>query len=188
MAGSRENLPWIEYEGSTGRYTHQLRSTLRQHVMLNFFAQRALHDRSKIATRERAVPSENTVSADLDLLERLACPKPTPALIRDQDQLVYRAAWWHCYTDPGLSTPFADVPDWQQDCKRTWNAAFWQMSKQDEALLEVFMGFAAAKEAAIKCLPDAPAYYRHKGRALTLLAKDINSKVHLTGQLGIELC
>jgi len=179
MAGFRESFLWIEYEGSTGQYTHPLRSALRQHVMLNFFAQKAVHDESKSTMCKRLPPNENTNSAELNLLEQLACPTPTPTLVRDQDQMVYRAAWWHCYTDPSLSTPFADVPDWQQDCKRTWNAAFWQMAKLDETLLEVFMGFAAAKEAAVRCLTDAPAYYRHKGRALTLLAKNINSKVYL---------
>jgi hypothetical protein len=176
MAGPQRNLLWIGYEGSTGKHPSQLRSALRQHVMLNFFAQKAPQDQREIATCRRPLPRENTNSADRGLLEWLACPKPTPALVRDRDQLVFRAAWWHCYTDPRLSEPITDVPGWQQDCKRTWNAGFWQLARLDETLLEVFMGFAAAKEAVIKCLPDAPAYYRHKGKALTLLAKDIESK------------
>jgi hypothetical protein len=180
MAGSKGNLLWIEYDGSSRRQTHQLRSTLRQHVMLNFVAQKAIHDQSEIATCKTPAPNDSAISADRDMLERLAYPKPTPALVLDRDQLVYRAAWWHYHTDPGLSTPLANVTDWPQGWKRTWKAAFWKMAKLDETLLEVFMGFAAAKEAGVRCLPNAPAYYRHKGRALTLLAKDINSKVHLT--------
>jgi hypothetical protein len=115
MAGSKGNLLWIEYDGSSGRQTHQLRSTLRQHAMLNFVAQKALHDQSEIATWKTPAPNDRTISADRDMLERLACPKPTPALVVDRDRLVYRAAWWHCYTDPDLSTPPADVSDWQQD-------------------------------------------------------------------------
>jgi hypothetical protein len=55
-----------------------------------------------------------------------------------------------------------------------WNAGFWEHARQDETLLEVFMAYAAAKEAAVKRLPDAPAYYRHKGKALTLLSEDVD--------------
>jgi hypothetical protein len=176
MTAPQGNFLWIEYEGSTGKCPSQLRSAQRQHVMLNFFAQKDPRDQRKTATCRGPLPREITDSADRDLFEGLSCPEPTPALVCARDQLVFRAAWWHCYTDPRLSEPSTDVPDWQQDCKRMWNAGFWQLARLDETLLEVFMGFAAAKEAVIKCLPDAPAYYRHKGKALTLLAKDIDSK------------
>jgi hypothetical protein len=175
MTGPQGNLLWIMYDGSTKQRPRELRSALKQHVMLNFIDKKAHEDRGRNEARRRS-PSDEDISVRRKSLEPLPCPQPTLALVCQEDQLVYRAAWWHCYVHPDFLTAQADVPRWRLDNKQMLNAGFWEVARQDQTLLEVFMSFAAAKEAAIKCLPDAPAYYRHRGKALTLLAGDVNGR------------
>jgi hypothetical protein len=177
MTGIRRDLLWIEYDGSSKPSSLETRSALKQHVMLNFLDKKALDAQVNILTRRKSpLREERTVNARRVLLQSLACPQPTPALVCHEDQLVYRAAQWHAYVHPNFTTAPSDLPTWQKDCKTRWNAGFWEFARVDETLLEVFMAYAAAKEAAVKCLPDAPAYYRHKGKALALLSEDVDSK------------
>lgn len=177
MNSTQQNLLWITYDGSTRQHPHELRSALKQHVMLNFLDKKGPEDQRKILSRRKSTPRKDAVVVRRFSLERLACPHPTPALVSHEDQIVYRAAWWHCYVHPEFSTTPKNVPTWQEDFKRMWNAGFWEAARQDQTLLEVFISFAAAKEAAVKCLPDAPAYYRHRGKALVLIAEDVNSEL-----------
>lgn len=177
MTGTQNNLLWIEYDGSAGHRSHELRSALKQHVMLNFLDKKHPDAKGKALARRKTPPREDdTASARRVLLEPLICPEPTPALVCHEDQLVYRAARWHSYIHPDFTTTPSDVPSWQQDCKLRWNAGFWELARVDETLLEVFMAYAAAKEATVKCLPDAPAFYRHRGKALVLLSEDVDGK------------
>lgn len=177
MAATQGNLLWIEYDGSAKQTSHEIRSTLKQHVMLNFLDKKAPNAHGKVLARRKSPPREE--DARRILLDPLVCPQPTPALVCHEDQLVYRAAWWHAYVHPDFTTTPPHVPTWQHECRRKWNVGFWDLARVDETLLEVFMTFAAAKEAAVKRLSDAPAFYRHRGKALTLLAEDINGKVLL---------
>jgi hypothetical protein len=176
MTGPQGNLLWITYDGSTTQRPRELRSALKQHVMLNFIDKKTHEDQDRNLARRRSPPREDAVSLSRKSIEPLACPQPTPALVCHEDQLVYRAAWWHCYVHPNFLTAQADVPRWRLNNKKMLNAGFWEVARQDETLLEVFMSFAAAKEAAIRSLHDAPAYYRHRGKALKLLADDVNGR------------
>jgi hypothetical protein len=176
MTGPQGNLLWITYDGSTAQRPRELRSALKQHVMLNFIDKKAHEDQGRNLARRRSPSHEDAISVRRKSLEPLACPQPTSALVCHEDQLVYRAAWWHCYVHPDFLTAQADVPRWRLDNKQMLNAGFWEVARQDQTLLEVFMSFAAAKEAAVKSLLDAPAYYRHRGKALKLLADDVNGR------------
>ena len=144
---------------------------MKQHVMLDFLDKKA---QSKGSVGRKS-PQHDANRAKRALLQRLICPEPTPALVCYEDQLVFRAAWWHNYAhyDSRL-TRSNDVPKWQLQCKRDWHTGLWEVARLDETFLETFLSLAAAKEAAVKHLADAPAYYRHKGKALKLLAEDIN--------------
>lgn len=162
------------------------RSTFKQHVMLDFLDKKARHHQSNTLARRRP-PQHDAARAKRVLLNRLICPEPTPALVCHKDQLVYRAAWWHSYTLPHfLEEKFKDVPDWQLECKRVWRIGFWEAARLDETLLELFLSLAAAKEAAVKRLKDAPAYYRHKGKALEMLSEDINGTLYPRHSMDIQ--
>jgi len=177
MTGTQRDLLWIEYDGSAKASSHETRSALKQHVMLNFLDKKAPDAQVNVLARRKSPRrKEHTGNARRVLLEPLACPQPTPALVCHEDQLVYRAARWHAYVHPDFTTAPSDLPTWQKDCKLRWNSAFWEFARLDETLLEVFMAYAAAKEAAVKCLNTAPAYYRHRGKALTLLSEDVDSR------------
>ena len=188
MTGTQGNLLWIEYDGSAKHPSHETRSALKQHVMLNFLDKQAPNARGKSLTRRRWTPpheEEDVVNERRRaLLRPLVCPQPTPALVCHEDQLVYRAAWWHTYVHPDFMEVPSHVPTWQIDCKQRWNAGFWEYARLDETLLEVFMTYAAAKEAAVKHLPDAPAYYRHRGKALNLLSEDVDGEYFWQQTIG----
>lgn len=146
----------------------------KQHVMLDFLDKKARYRQPSTLARRKSA-QHDAARAKRALLSRLICPEPAPALVCHKDQLVYRAAWWHSYTLPQLlEGTFNDVPDWQLECKRVWRVGFWEVARLDETLLELFLSLAAAKEAAVKRLKDAPAYYRHKGKALEMLSEDVN--------------
>jgi hypothetical protein len=178
MTSTQGNLLWIEYDGSAKHQSHEARSALKQHVMLNFLDKKApsVAQEKPLARRKSPLHEERIANARRVLLQPLVCPQPRPALVCHEDQLVYRAAWWHTYVHPDFATVPSHVPTWQHDCKQRWNAGFWGFARVDETLLEVFMAYAAAKEAAVKRLPDAPAFYRHRGKALTLLHEDVDGK------------
>jgi hypothetical protein len=176
MTSTHGNLLWIEYDGSAKPQSHETRSALKQHVMLNFLDKKAPNAQDKaLARRKSPLPQERILNARR-LLKPLICPQPQPALICHEDQLVYRAAWWHTYVHPDYATIPSHVPNWQNDCRQRWNAGFWELARLDETLLEVFMTYAAAKEAAVKRLHDAPAYYRHRGKAITLISEDVDGR------------
>jgi hypothetical protein len=175
MTSTQGNLLWIEYDGSAKHTSHETRSALKQHVMLNFLDKKTPDAQGKALVRRKSPLHEGRiVNARRIVLDPLICPQPRPALVCHEDQLVYRAAWWHTYVHPDFATIPSHVPTWQHDCKQIWNAGFWEYARLDETLLEVFMAYAAAKEAAVKRLPEAPAFYRHRGKALTLLAEDVD--------------
>ena len=177
MTSIQKNLLWIEYDGSAKPQSDETRSALKQHVMLNFLDKKAPVAQNKaLARRESPLHEERIANARRILLQPLVCPQPRPALVCHEDPLVYRAAWWHTYVHPDFATVPSHVPTWQNDCKQRWKTGFWGFARMDETLLEVFMAYAAAKEAAVKRLSDAPAFYRHRGKALTLLSEDVDGK------------
>ena len=100
--------------------------------------------------------------------------RPREALVREDDRVVHQAAWYHA-----ISPDFGDPPcrpNWRNHCKIAWNKAFWEIARSDGTLLEMFIAFAAAKEAAMKRADSSRAYYHHKGKALSLIGHDINRK------------
>lgn len=183
MAGSQKSLLWIEYDGSNGKQPHKLRSAMKQHVMLDFIDKKA---QDKSLTRRKSPPHDAN-RAKRAQLQRLVCPEPSPALVCHEDQLVYRAAWWHNYALPSPpSGKLNNVPEWHRQSKREWRAGLWEMARLDATFLEVFLTLAAAKEAAVKRLADAPAYYRHKGKALRLLSEDISGMSCKNRRMGVR--
>ena len=108
----------------------------------------------------------------------LALPSaPVAALTFEKDRIVYQAAWWHCYR-PDVTRK----GDWIGSCRHAWNVGFWEFAKTDDTLREIFLSFAAAKEAAVRLScgsdPDtiklhSRAYLNHKGKAIQLVSKDI---------------
>jgi hypothetical protein len=176
MTGSQGDLLWLTCDGPAGQYSSKLRSAVKQHVMLNFFDKRFPQAQDNTLVQRKSSSRKNAVSTKRIPVGPLPCPQPVPALVRDEDQLVYRAAWWHCYVHPDFSAPRLDTPNWQQDGKRKWHAGFWELARLDETVLQLFMSFAAAKEAVVRHLPDAPAHWYHRGKALRLVAEDIESE------------
>lgn len=111
--------------------------------------------------------TENNLNNELML-------QPRKALIRQKDQVVYQAAWYHSLLPDSRQTSY--WTGWRNQCKMDWNRSFWQMAQHDDTLLEMFLSFAAAKESAVKGAKTSRGYYLHKGRALTLIRRDITRK------------
>lgn len=92
-----------------------------------------------------------------------------PSLLIPEDNAIYQAAWWHslniCQTEQRNG--------WIDVCRNQWGQGFWEFAKEDGTLREIFLSYAAAKEAAVKSLSDSRAYFVHKGRAMRLVAKDL---------------
>lgn len=92
-----------------------------------------------------------------------------PALILAKDKEIYQAAWWHslniCQT--------TQRNGWIDVCRSQWGQGFWEFARGDGTLREIFLSYAAAKEASVKSLSDSRAYFIHKGRAMRLVAEDL---------------
>lgn len=108
-----------------------------------------------------------------EMLTSTRIPSPRKALVSDGDYVIYQSAWWHQHGRPSRQQfqPYG----WQQKCKDDWNVGFWQAAQSDRTLLEVFKCFATAKETAVRGLLDNHMYHHHKGKAIALVSKDINS-------------
>lgn len=59
------------------------------------------------------------------------------------------------------------------------------MAQNDDTLLEMFISFAAAKEAAMRGMKSSKDYFVHKGRALQLVSDDIARKPFRSTQLNL---
>ena len=190
MASS--TLLWIHHDDPTHRSTSES-STVRQHVMVDYHTKKAkrlqgsqIAGKSKSADRRikhtlaRAEhvpvkPPTSSVSTAKQTSRHVACsPPPAPGLINDEHRSVYNAIWWHRYAALSLSN--RDAMDWQDKCKVDASETLWRVAQIDRTFFEIFMCLSAAKEVLVKKSSDTRAYYRHKGRAISLLSQAVNRK------------
>ncbi|KXT08987.1 hypothetical protein AC579_69 [Pseudocercospora musae] len=75
-----------------------------------------------------------------------------------------------------ISYPPNDSGYWIAECRTTWSQGFWEFAKEDTTLREIFMCFAAAKEAAVRDAAESKFYFAHKGRAMQLIRNDLQSE------------
>lgn len=185
-------LLWIHNDDPSRRTTHELSSTVRQHVMVNYHTKKAKRAQQTQATGQPKAADSQTKDVALredhitvhphtlcSLRAKQATrpvayfPPPTPGLIGDKDRSTYNAIWWHRYAAPASS----DGLNWQEKCRADASQIIWHVAKMDKTIFELFMCFSAAKEILVKGSSDTRAYYRYKGRAITSLSQDVNREL-----------
>jgi hypothetical protein len=190
MAAS-STLLWIHHDDDS---THELRSTIKQHVMVNYHTQKTKQaetpqvsksNRAKVQTKggtiraERIPVSSRPVSSSIHKQAHLHVanlPSPAPGLINDEDRSIYNAIWWHRYAP--LNLPERGKMDWSQKYRLYASELLWNLATEDKTFFEIFMCFSAAKEIAVKGSRDLRAYFRYKGRAIAMVSQDVNRKPH----------
>jgi hypothetical protein len=104
---------------------------------------------------------------------RVACgAPPVLGLVNDEHRSVYNAIWWHRYASLGL--PARDEMDWTQKYRLEASELLWHLAREDKTFREIFMCFSAAKEIAVKRSRDFRTYFRHNGKAISLVLQDMN--------------
>jgi hypothetical protein len=184
-------LLWVNYDSSTPSNPRGFTSTIRQHVMLNHFTRKAKRgEQSQIAGK--STPDNKTKDGDtraekhavnppeafpLDF-ERTPLPlayyspPPTPGLTNDEHRSIYKAIWWHRFSP--FDPPEREAMDWTQKYRVHASGLLEELAKDDSTLLEIFMSFSAAKEIVLTGSRDLRPYFRHKGRAISLVSRDLN--------------
>jgi hypothetical protein len=67
--------------------------------------------------------------------------------------------------------------DWTQKYRVHASGLLEELAKDDSTFLEIFMSFSAAKEIALTGSRDLRPYFRHKGRAISLVSRDVNREL-----------
>ena len=183
-------LLWIHHDSSTRSNPPAFTSTLRQHVMLNNFTRKGKRggksqivgkstadDKAKdrdTRAEEFAVNPLEAFSSDLERTPLpLACySPPTPGLTNDEHGSIYKAIWWHRFSS--FDPPEPEAMDWTQKYRVHASELLWELAKDDKTFLEIFMCFSAAKEIALTGSRDLRPYFRHKGRAISMVSRDVN--------------
>jgi hypothetical protein len=195
MAAS-STLLWIHHDDDPALpKTHELRSTIKQHVMVNYHAQKTKRARNpQVVSKSSRAEAQTTRAEHVAVGQRdvsslkpkrthlivAGIPSPAPGLIGDDHRNIYNAIWWHRYAP--LALPKPDEMDWAQKWRVEANELLWNLATEDKTFFEIFMCFAAAKEIAIKGSTDLRAYFRYKGRAITMVSQDVNRKSHYPSQ------
>jgi hypothetical protein len=193
MAAS--TLLWIYHNDPAYLNAHELSFTIRQHVMVNYHNKRAKRvQETQVAGKPRPVTTQtkdgttraeqiavnprdvSPLKPSRTHLHVAYFPPPAPGLINDEHRSIYNAIWWHRYTPLGL--PEQDKMDWIQKCRFEASELLWHLAKEDKTFFEIFMCFSAAKEIAVKGSRDLRAYFRHKGRAISMVSQDVNRELH----------
>jgi hypothetical protein len=191
-------LLWVNYDSSTPSNPRGFTSTIRQHVMLNHFTRKAKRgEQSQIAGK--STPDNKTKDGDtraekhavnppeafpLDF-ERTPLPlayyspPPTPGLTNDEHRSIYKAIWWHRFSP--LELPKQDEMDWTQKYRVHASELLWELARSDKTFLEIFMCFSTAKETALTGSRDLRPYFRHKGRAMSMISRDVNREFYEPG-------
>lgn len=194
MAAANTKTPsallWIHHDSSTRSSPHGFTSTVRQHVMLNHFTRKANRgqkaqitgdstpdNRTKdhdIGAEELATNPLEALSSDLERtpLPLAYCPPPTPGLTNDEHRSIYKAIWWHRFSP--VDRPQQEAMDWTQKYRVHASGLLEELAKDDRTFLEIFMCFSAAKEIALTGSRDLRPYFRHKGRAISMVSRDVN--------------
>jgi hypothetical protein len=189
-ASSNSALLWLHYDGSTQSNTHGVNSTVRQHVMLNHSTNKAKR-RQKPQIVSKSTPANNTqnddtraeepalnpLSATSSNLERALLSldyhtAPTPGLTNDEHRSIYKAIWWHRFSP--LELPKQDEMDWTQKYRVHASELLWELARSDKTFLEIFMCYGAAKEIALTGSGDLRLYFRHQGRAISMVSRDVD--------------
>lgn len=158
-------LLWIHNDDPARRTTHELSSTVRQHVMVNYHIKKAKRAQQTQANSKPLSADSQTkdtaLRADhITVHPRTLCssrakqatrqvayfPPPAPGLINDKDRSTYNAIWWHRYAAPASS----DGLNWQEKCRADASQILWHVAKIDKTIFELFMCFSAAKEILVK--------------------------------------
>jgi hypothetical protein len=217
-ASSTSTLLWVHYDDDPTRpKSHELSATIKQHVMVNYYSQRAKQvqetkvvrrsSRAKaqslqttfVTTRgnQTTVSSRDASSSKLKQTHFVLAkiPSPAPGLISDEYRGIYNAIWWHRYAP--LDLPEPDETHWSQKYRTVASELLWKLATEDKTFFEIFMTFSAAKEIAVKGSRDLRAYFRYKGRAIAMVSQDVNRKSLLLGciaevlslaQVKVSLC
>jgi hypothetical protein len=184
-------LLWVNYDSSTPSNPRGFTSTIRQHVMLNHFTRKAKRGEQS-QNAGKSTPDNKTKNGDTRAekhavnpleafpsdLERpplpLAyySPPPTPGLTNDEHRSIYKAIWWHRFSP--FDPPEREAMDWTQKYRVHASGLLEELAKDDSTFLEIFMSFSAAKEIALTGSRDLRPYFRHKGRAISLVSRDLN--------------
>lgn len=184
-------LLWINYDSSTPSNPQGFNSTVRQHVMLNHFTRKAkrgekpqIAGKSKpdIETKDGDTEAEElpvnppeALSSDLErkpLPLAYYSPPLTPGLTNDEHRSIHKAIWWHRFSP--FDPPEREAMDWTQKYRVHASGLLEELAKDDSTFLEIFMSFSAAKEIALTGSRDLRPYFRHKGRAISLVSRDVN--------------
>jgi hypothetical protein len=189
-----DTLLWIHHDEDLARRNkHEFSSHVRQHVMVNYHTKKAKQVQgTQAAGKPKPSPSQikhiairpgQTALSPITVCSTKAkqsprhvayYPPPAPGLINDEQRSVYSAVWWHRYHAPGLRDQ--ERLDWQEKCRMYASEILWNVAKSDKTFFEIFMCLSAAKEIVVKESGDTHAYYRHKGKAISLLSQDVNRK------------
>jgi len=184
------DLLWIHHDSSTRPSPHGFTSTVRQHVMLNHFTRKG-KEREKPQIVGKSTPGDKTKDRDTreeelavnplgafsSDLERTPLPlayysPPTPGLTNDEHRSIYKALWWHRFSS--FDPPEPEAMDWTQKYRVHASELLWELAKDDKTFLEIFRCFSAAKEIALTGSRDLRPYFRHKGRAISMVSRDVN--------------
>lgn len=195
MAASSALL-WIHHDDDPALpKAYELRSTIKQHVMVNYHTQKTkqaektqvfikssrsnarIKDGTKsakqITVSPHFVPSSTPKQTHIDVAHH---PSPAPALIDDEHRSIYNAIWWHQYA--AVDLPKRDKMDWSQRYRAEASELLWNLATEDKTFFEIFMCFSAAKEIAVKGSRDLRPYFRYKGKAMAMVSQDVNRKSH----------
>ena len=191
------SLMWVHYDSSTRSNPRGFTSSVRQHVMLNHFTRKAKRgEKSQTVgkstadkeTKDRDTRAEelavNPLEAFSSDFERSHLPlayysPPTPGLANDEHRSIYKALWWHQFSP--FDPPEQEAMDWTQKYRIHASGLLEELAKDDATFLEIFMCFSAAKEIALTGSRDLRPYSRHKGRAISLVSRDVNRESRKPG-------
>lgn len=192
---AKSALLWIHHDDDPALpKTYELRSTIRQHVMVNYHIQKTKpaenpqvvgkSSRSDAKTKDSTKRAQQTPVGPRVMSspkpERTHnhvsdLPSPAPDLINDEYRSIYNAIWWHRYA--AVDIPVRDEMDWSQKYRVEASELLWNLATEDKTFFEIFMCFSAAKEIAVKRSRDLRPYFRYKGKAIAMVLQDVNRKL-----------
>jgi hypothetical protein len=106
----------------------------------------------------------------------LCLPSSSSASVEHQQyNMLSYALYWHSYRK---STPtVTSSNNWIWQYKNLCSEAFWSYAQKDRTLLQIFIAFAAAKEATVRNRRESRVYLVQKSMTLAMLMKDIQGKL-----------
>jgi hypothetical protein len=103
-------------------------------------------------------------------------PSSSSASVEHQQYtMLSYALYWHSYRNPTPTVTRSKNWIWQY--KDLCSEAFWSYAQKDRTLLQIFIAFAAAKEATVRNRQESRLYLIQKSMTLAMLMKDIQGKL-----------